>query len=290
MTNSSLSYALKAAGFSAVALALAGCGCSSEPAAGEGAKEPATVSYSPNDVPAIQARALEAFAAGDLEVADAEFRRLTEDRSIPREAMSAGWDGRGVIAAKRISGKAAPSTLADEARCAFLKALVLDPGNGAARYNLASLYRDAFGYSHAAYVLFGQFSDREADGERAVKARGYAKKLALQAKSRRAKAKKLSKIRKTAEAFAWEEHSWNDAKANARHAENLTTAKMDAAKSKEKLLAAALGSEILAERDPSDAKSLALMAKVLARDLRAAGLAERAKVYEEFVGFLSGLK
>ncbi|MCR5413944.1 MAG: hypothetical protein K6F50_04370 [Kiritimatiellae bacterium] len=294
MTNFSLSSALKAAWLCGLFL-LSGCGCSSDEKSGSASEE---IVYGPDDVPSIESVARDAFAKGDFSAAETAARRLSEDKTLPAAAQSEGWNILGAISARKASKPGAAQEAAADARCKYLRAIVLDPGNFGARYNLACLYRDEFRSNRAAYVLFGACAAAlsPSGDPYGAKAAAAAEKLAGQARARRG-AKKgalprdavkapASGICKDLDAFAWEDHAWDDAKANAKYAELLVTARMDAKRGNLKILAAELASDILASRPPDDVKALIAFAKSIVADLKAVGRAKTAAVYEEFRAFL----
>lgn len=297
MTNSSLSSALRAACLSCLAL-LAGCGCGS----GGGTVEPSSTDpadYAPDDVPRIQLEAAEALARGELDAADAAFARLADDAELPPAARSVGWVGRGVVVLRRAGASGETTISPDVARCCYMRALCLDGNNASAHYNLADLYRRNFKFDRAAFVRFGNYLALAPDASdpHVARAREAVSALKSEAKSRRGRkdagalsdgTKDAAFLRdcKALAAFPWDERAWNDEGTARAYRELLASAMIGANRTKHPVMAASLCSRSLAERPPSDAATV----KVLVRALKAAGLAERAAVYEKYLAFLQGGK
>ncbi len=156
MTNSWRSSVLKSLSFAVLSLAVAGCGCSSSDEA-EGDSAGAAPSWHPDDVPAIQTAAHEAYARGDWVEAGKAFSRLAFDESLPADVRSLGWTGKGVIELKRLNEASSPDERCDIALTSLLTALNYDPRNASARFHLGYLYRNAFGFHQAALDQFKMF-------------------------------------------------------------------------------------------------------------------------------------
>ena len=99
------------------------------------------------DVRLVQAQA--AWIAKDYDVAAGLYAGVAEDAELSPELQAQGWTGLGIVDMARDSP--------DAARCAFLRATILDRRSASAWYHLGLLYRDAFGYNEAALEHFEKF-------------------------------------------------------------------------------------------------------------------------------------
>lgn len=107
----------------------------------------------PSDSDVMLIAAQIAWHAKDYAAAMKGFRSVTDNAKFPPETRADGWAGVGIVEMT--------CNNRDEARIAFLRAIQLDRHNASARYHLALLYRDAFGYDKIALEQFEIFQRLE---------------------------------------------------------------------------------------------------------------------------------
>ena len=102
----------------------------------------AAAALAPADADVLLLGAQVAWHAKDYTSAEKDFRAVAGNAAFPPAVRAEGWAGVGVV---KMTGN-------DHhlARLAFLRAILADRRNAAARYHLALLYRDAFDYKKLA--------------------------------------------------------------------------------------------------------------------------------------------
>ncbi len=108
----------------------------------------------PSDIDVRELLAQIAWHAGEFESARELYLPLAEDETVPAEVRSQAYAALGVIDMAMCGTDMQHDWLRDRARTEFLRAISIDRRNAAARYQMALLYRDSFGYNEAALECF----------------------------------------------------------------------------------------------------------------------------------------
>ena len=131
----------------------------------------AGLALAPDAPDAIEIAAQTLFFAGDAKASSELFSRLAEGGGFSPSERSAGFSGLGAAEMAAVSSGNI-EVRRETARGALLRALRLDPSNAPARYNLAMLYRDTFGYPGPALDQFALYARIDKSGSgRVVKVR-----------------------------------------------------------------------------------------------------------------------
>lgn len=131
------------------------------------AKESAekAASLAPDDIDVRELLAQVAWYAGEFEAARQLYLPLASDEKLPNEVRSQAFAALGVIDMAMCGTDMQHDWLRDRARTEFLRAIMVDRFNATARYQLALLYRDTYGYNEAALENFRAYLQlaKEAD-------------------------------------------------------------------------------------------------------------------------------
>ena len=108
----------------------------------------------PRDLDVMELLAQVAWYEGNLDKARELYLPLTSATNAPAELKSQAFAALGVIDMALCGTDMQREWLRDRARTEFMRAILLDRFNATARYQLAILYRDAFGYNEPALENF----------------------------------------------------------------------------------------------------------------------------------------
>lgn len=131
--------------------------------AGEAAEKAAAIA--PDDIDVRELRAQVAWYSRELDKARELYLPLATDEALPNEVRSQAFAALGVIDMAKCGTDMQHDWLRDRARTEFLRAIAVDRFNATARYQLALLYRDSYGYNEAALENFRAYLQltKEAD-------------------------------------------------------------------------------------------------------------------------------
>ena len=113
----------------------------------------------------LELAAQASFYDRDCKQAYAIYSRLANNASLPAEVRASGWAGMGVVDYFLVDKSPENPELRDRARTELIRATQLDRRNASARYHLAKLYRDSFGYLEAAREQFDYFVHLESGND-----------------------------------------------------------------------------------------------------------------------------
>ena len=111
----------------------------------------------PEDIDVRELLAQVAWYAGEFEAARELYLPLATDENISADVRSQAFAALGVIDMAMCGTDMQHDWLRDRARTEFLRAITIDRRNATARYQMALLYRDTFGYNEAALENFRAF-------------------------------------------------------------------------------------------------------------------------------------
>lgn len=111
----------------------------------------------PDDIDLRELLAQVAWYAGEFETARELYLPLATDENISADVRSQAFAALGVIDMAMCGTDMQHDWLRDRARTEFLRAITIDRRNATARYQMALLYRDTFGYNEAALENFRAF-------------------------------------------------------------------------------------------------------------------------------------
>lgn len=119
----------------------------------------------PDDLDVRELLAQVAWYSGEYEAARELYLPLATDEKVPADVRSQAYAALGVVDMAMCGADMQHDWLRDRARTEFLRAIALDRFNAAARYQLALLYRDSYGYNEAALECFRAYIQlaKEAD-------------------------------------------------------------------------------------------------------------------------------
>ena len=146
-----------------VSLALSRIGRGMIKEAKESAEKAAALA--PDDIDVRELLAQVAWYAGEFEAARELYLPLATDEKIPNDVRSQAFAALGVIDMAMCGTDMQHDWLRDRARTEFLRAIMVDRFNATARYQLALLYRDTYGYNESALENFRAYLQlaKEAD-------------------------------------------------------------------------------------------------------------------------------